>query len=64
MTIAGSEGSFVFVPFSDSQAVESITDVQSGELLFAFESIEEFGDKGERVTILDSSPIEGTIIDT
>ena len=58
------EHGFVLVSSSDSNLLESITEVELGEVLLSFEMIQKFRNKREGVAILDSCSVEDAVVDT
>ena len=64
MTITGVERGFVLISLSNPDLMESIAEVELGEVLLSFESVQKFGNEGKRVAILDSGSVEDAVVDT
>ena len=54
----------MLISLSDSDLVESIVEVELGEVLLSLESVQKFRNKRERISIFDSGWVEGAVIDT
>src|SRR5277367_470544 len=63
VTIASTEGGFVFIAFCDPQLIVRICHIEARKVFSAFETIEELRDERESVTILDCDIIELAVID-
>src|SRR5271170_8005748 len=63
VTIASTEGSFVFIAFCNPQLIVRICHIEARKVFSAFETIAELRDERESVTILDCDIIELAVID-
>jgi len=58
----GAEGCFLFISGLDAYIIEAPADVKFCEVFSSVKLRDEFGDKGERISVLDSHGVQRTIV--
>jgi len=60
--IVGVEGRFPFISGLDAYIIETPADIQFYEVLGSAELRDEFGDEGERISVLDSYNVQCMVV--
>ena len=58
----GTEGRFPFISGLDAYIIEALADVKFCEVFSSTELRDEFGDEGERISVLDSHGVQHAIV--
>ena len=58
----GAEGCFPFISGLDAYIIEALADIEFCKVFSSTELRDEFGDKKERISVLDSHGIQCTIV--